>query len=134
MSLTNSLDLAGDWLAFAYRQGFNTIAFVRNDPDLASFRAGQPERYKALTTVKVSYEFVWGIFNDDIVVENNSPFELTNVRVEVFIRKGTRTWTPQIRCDSIMPGGSYKAVNVPGSEYDEASATVYSDQSASTAR
>ena len=130
-SLTNSLDQAGDWLAYAYEQGLRDVPFVRSDPDLDAFRTGRPERYAELTTVKASYSFNWGVFNDDIIVKNESPFELTNVHVDVFIRKGEQTWHPEIRCDSIQRGQSYTAVNVvsiPNGEFDEAKAKLDSDQ------
>ena len=131
MSLTKQLDLAGGWLNDAYRKGFTDVAFVRGDADLANFRNGKPERYKALTTAKWSYRIDFGIFNDDVVVSNDSPFELTNIRVDLVVKKGGRTWQPDLTLPSLKPGTSYTFSNVfsiPGSSYDEAKATLNSDQ------
>jgi hypothetical protein len=131
MSLTNSLDLAGDWLARAYANGLKDVDYIRNAADFVNFRRGRAARYAELTTVKVTYWVDFGIFNDDIVLENKSPFELTNVHAQVTIRKGQQTWQPQVECKSIKAGASCRAVNVvsiPGSAYDEAHATVDCDQ------
>ena len=133
MSLTNQLDAAGNWLASAYLAGISTVEFVRADPDLQNFRVGRPERFAELTTPRLTYDVVFGVFNDDIVLTNQSAFDLTNVKAQVFIRKGQRTWSPEVTCDVIKVKGTCKAVNIvsiPGSKYDEARATFTSDQSA----
>jgi hypothetical protein len=131
MSLTHSLDLAGDWLEHSYRAGFNNIDYVRNDSDLANYRSGRPEEYTRLTSVKWSFTIVWDILLDDIVLTNDSPFELTNARVDVFVRQGSRTWEPVISRASLKPEESYKAhdvMSVPGGRYDEATAVMFCDQ------
>jgi hypothetical protein len=131
MSLTNSLDLAGDWLARAYANGLTDVERVRNAADLGNFRIGRSTRYADLTSVKLTYWVDFGFLLDDIVLENKSPFELTNVNAQVTIRKGQSTWQRQVQCKSIKAGGNCRAQNVvsiPGDKYDEAHATFDCDQ------
>jgi hypothetical protein len=131
MSLTYQLDLAGDWLAQAYDTGFHDIDAVRADADLASFRAGHPELYAHLTNVRWTFTIIRDQPRDDIVVTNKSPFALTNVIIDIYIRQGSRAWEPVIRLDSLEPLGSYKAhdvMSVPGGRHDEATGVLFCDQ------
>lgn len=62
------------------------------------------------------------MFNDDVVLHNNSAFGLTNVKAKVWIRQGERTWNADVNCKSISAGGGCKAenvVSVPNNHYDE---------------
>lgn len=131
MSLTNKVDLAFDWLAYSYRQGFSDVAVARDDADLSVIRTAAPDRFRELTTVKSSFHIEFGVFNDDVIIRNDSPFELTNVRVDLVVKKGNRTWKPDLRVASVKPGASHtfaNVVSIPGSSYDSATATLYSDQ------
>jgi len=131
MSLTNQLDLAGDWLAASYKSGMNDISHVRTDPDLSSFRLGRMERYNQLTTVKLTYTIDPGSLWDDVLVSNESPFDLTNVQMRIRIRKEQRTWDRDIKCETIKSGQTCKVEGLsPGTRgYDGATATYTCDQS-----
>lgn len=131
MSLTYQLDLAGEWLERAYRYGFHDIDLVRGDPDLVGLRVGHPDRFAELTDVHWSFSIVWDKPLDDVILVNESPFELTNVIVDLYIRQGGRTWEPVIRRDLLKPGESYRAgdlMSVPGSRHDEATGVLFCDQ------
>jgi hypothetical protein len=135
LSLSGNASLAGNWLAQAYKDGFADIAYLRQTPDLASFRAAQPRQFAALTTLKWSWKIDFGIFNDDVIVSNASPFDLTNVTVQVHIQKGTQVWNRQMKCEVIHAGGGCKATNlvsIPGDSYDAANASLSSDQGVSS--
>jgi hypothetical protein len=104
---------------------------VRGDPDLAGLRTGHPERFAELTEVHWSFSIVWDKPLDDVILVNESPFELTNVIVDLYIRQGGRTWEPVIRRDLLKPGESYRAsdlMSVPGSRHDEATGVLFCDQ------
>jgi hypothetical protein len=131
MSLTYQLGLAADWLEQAYRGGFHDIDFVRADPDLASLRAGLPERFDELTGVHWSFTIVWDRPLDDVIVKNESPFALTNVIIDLYVRQGRRSWEPVIRRELLMPGETYKAsdlMSVPRARHDEATGVLFCDQ------
>ncbi len=130
MSLTNQLDLAGDWLAASYNSGMNDISHVRTDPDLSSFRLGRMERYTQLTTVKLTYTIDPGSLWDDVMVSNESPFDVTNVQMRIRIRKEQRTWDRDIKCEAIKSGQTCKVAGLaPGTRgYEEATATYTCDQ------
>jgi len=131
LSLTNSLDGAADWMAAAYQRGWRDIPFARKDPDLANLRTGRVERWEQLTTAKLTWKIEFGVLLDDVVLQNGSPFVLTNVVAKIHIRQGDKTWDKDVTCEAIQPGGTCKAENafsIPGGRYDEGSATFTSDQ------
>lgn len=131
MSLTNELDLAGDWLNEAYRTGFNQIALVREDADWANFRQGNAQRYYVLTKVQYSWRINYYNFLDDVAFENNSPFELTNVLINVHVKNGSRVWTKNFQIDSFKPGETHTfkdVFSVPNNPSTVATATLTSDQ------
>jgi hypothetical protein len=118
-------------MAAAYRQGWRDIPFARKDPDLANLRTGRAERWEQLTTAKLTWKVEFGVLLDDLVLQNGSPFMLTNVVAKIHIRQGDKTWDKEVRCEAIQPGGTCKAESVfsiPDSRYDEGSATFVSDQ------
>jgi hypothetical protein len=58
---------------------------------------------------------------DDIVLSNDSAFDLTNVRAHVWIRQGDRTWIP-VSCDTITAATGCEVENgvrIPGDHFDE---------------
>ena len=124
------LDLVNAWLRQGYARGLG-VDSVRDNPDLAAFRRAYPKQYEALTTVKLTYRIEFGIFLDDLILTNESPFEVTHLRGSMTIRKGQMSWTPQVNCPSIAPGGSCRMANVmsiPGDTYDEVSSALDCDQ------
>ena len=132
MSLTNSLDKADQWLTYAYSLGLKDINGVRATPDLANLRAWRPQRFAELTTVRLRPEIVWGLMFDDVILHNDSAFDVTNLRATMFIRQGQRTWNVSLgQCTSIRAGGTCKAVNVmsiPDDRYDQADLRYDCDQ------
>lgn len=138
MSLTNRHEAAGRWLEKAYDAGFDDISFVRGDPDLAGFRQAKPSQYKELTTLRFSFDFNWGRFNDDVVVSNDSPFKLTNVRFQMFVKKGDRVWRPALDdVESLEPAEQLtfvNAISIPGGSYDQAELTLSCDQGKAVSR
>jgi hypothetical protein len=131
-SLTESPDLAADWLAAAYRNGWNQLKFARADPDMENLRTARPDRWAELTTPKLTWKINWGVMNDDVVFQNASPFTLTNVVAQVHVQQGSQVWDKELRCESILPGAACKIENVfsiPGSRYDDAKVSFTSDQS-----
>jgi len=132
-SLTGSLDLVDQWLTQAYARGFHDIQFVRNDPDLANFRRARPGRFAELTTIRLRQpELQQAILLHDVVLHNDSPFELTNVRVRLVVRKDGQDLSPaDIQCKSIAAGGTCRqdnAVSFFGNQYESLRATYDCDQ------
>ncbi len=69
------------WSEYAVRSsGYNNIAFAKKDPDLAWMRRTEAARFEAVTQVAFEWRIDWGLFSDDIVVTNKSPFAITNVK------------------------------------------------------
>jgi hypothetical protein len=131
MSLTNRTQQVGAWIAQAYRVGFTAIGSIREDPDMEAFRSQQSQQFKSLTTVNVTWKLNYGFVLDDVVIMNGSPFDLTNVQLQLHLRKGTARWDPLLKCAQIRASGSCQIDNVfsiPGDSYDEGTASVTSDQ------
>ena len=131
LSLTGDLNLVGDWIVQAYRSGFHNVAEIRTDPEFELFRIKRPQQFQNLTSVTWRWHVKYGLMLDDVVIENTSPFDLTNVQVQLHIRKGTRAWNPIVKCAQIAAGSSCQADNVmsiSGDSYDEGSGVLSSDQ------
>jgi hypothetical protein len=133
MSLTGSTSKVANWLTEAYSAGWNDIEAVRTSKDFENFRRSQPSLYKQLTTVNLRKpEFKWGVIRDDIVIHNDSPFEITNLRAKIFIGKGQQTpIVVDVKCKSIASGESCtseNAVSVPGNSFDGLNWTYDCDQ------
>lgn len=114
-----NIDLKNLGVAFAY--GMTDVALVRRDPDLARLRRERSKDFEELLKVKADYRLVYGVFNDDITMTNQSRFPLTNVVVDVEIKKGTQTWRRRLTVGYLAPGQTYKwadVVSIPGSHCD----------------
>ena len=69
------------------------------------------EVYKKCMKVKWGWNINWGIFNDDIVIHNHSDFPLTNVKLQVTLKKKATdeiVWEKEITCEYIAPGKQHK--------------------------
>ena len=104
MSLTNQLALVGNWLTQAYKDGYSNIAYIRQSPDLAHFRNAQPQLFARLTTVQWRWQLDTAMYLHDVTVQNDSPFDLTNVIVDVSIRKDSELLKGQAKCATIRSG------------------------------
>jgi tetratricopeptide (TPR) repeat protein len=130
LSLDNQLDNVGGWISRAYQDGFTRADSIRSSGDFENFRRARPDEYERLTKAKITYRVDFGIFNDDVIITNISPFTLNKLQAQVTIRKGAQTWTPKIECDSVAAGAVCKGVNVvsiPNDKYDDMDATFTCD-------
>lgn len=135
MSLTGYIEQADAWLSQAYALGFNDIQYVRNDVDLANFRRARPDCFVKLTTVNLRQpEVPQAVRYHDIILHNDSPFELTNVRDEVIVRENGQSLAPiVVQCKSIPAGGTCTDSNAAvfwdwGNAKIEATGTYECDQ------
>jgi hypothetical protein len=132
LSVAGAVDLAGSWLGKAYADGFDRVDLVRTDPSFENLRSGRPRQFQEMTTPKVAVSIqFFQLLPDDILIKNQSPFNLTNVVVKARIRKGDQVWTPVIKAQSIKAGTVYKATNatyIAGNSYDEFTYTLECDQ------
>ncbi len=123
---------AGTWLERAYQHGFTDVKSIHDSPDLAAFRQQRPDQYRQLTTPRFAWRIEPGLVLDDVVVRNDSPFELTNVVVDVMVQSGGRQWKRELKAPSIRAGQSLKFENVfsvPSSGEKRSGAVLSSDQS-----
>ena len=132
LSLTGSVDQSAETLLAAYRVGWTNVADVRASPDFAALRRSRVAQFQQLTAVKVSprIQFHPG-WVDDLIVRNDSPFELTNVRVQAVIVNQGQTYRPEARAKSIKPGESYTASGATaifGNRYDSFTYSITCDQ------
>jgi len=131
LSIDGQPDFAYAWFENAVRRGYHDIAFAKKDPDLALLRRVKGDAFRELTRVKFEWSINWGIFNDDIVLVNRSPFAITNVVFRARIESGGRAWTPELHADAVGPGQSHtweNCISIPGSRYDKTTETLSCDQ------
>jgi tetratricopeptide (TPR) repeat protein len=131
LSRTGSADLSLTWFNYAIAKGYNDIAHAKRDPNLAFLRQVKAEQFADATAVKWNWNIVYGFFNDDITLTNNSAFTITNVTFDVRLEQDKRTWTPKLTAEAIPPGETYtwrNVVSIPGSRLTKSSASVSCDQ------
>ena len=132
MCLSGRNDLVSGWLQQAFNDGYSQIKSLRVDPDFQLFKAQQAQSFDALTKVRWRWNIDFGVMLDDVVVANLSAFDLTNVKVQVHVVKGSTVWDRSFGCSSIKAGGTCKGENlmsVAGNSFDSADASLSSDQS-----
>jgi len=112
LSASGDTNNAFSWFSLAVKNlGYSNIATAKTDPDLAAMRRAKRKEFNDLVAVKCGWSFNWGVFNDDIILSNNSAFTITNVVFSVDIAQGSKKWHPVLKVNRIAPGTSYKWVH-----------------------
>jgi len=130
-SLSGASEHTAGWIESAYRLGFTDVGRLRGHPDLAAFARERPDDFALLTTVQVSFQVLMDWMLHDLVVTNDSPFALTNVRAEVTVRRGAKVLSPVVSCATLASGSSCRINDIgtlAGDRYDEAGGVVSCDQ------
>ncbi|MFO0904279.1 MAG: hypothetical protein U0939_14850 [Pirellulales bacterium] len=131
MSRLDRTDEALKFLNGAINQGVWDIPPIKRDPDLENLRRKQVKGFAEAIKVKAEWNIVYGFFNDDITVTNNSKFPITGVVVDVLLEQDGKQWTPQLKADVIMPGATYtwaNVVSIPGSRVTKSFVRLKCDQ------
>lgn len=74
------------------------------DADYRGIRTAHPKEFAELLAVKAAWTIEFGVFNDDVIVQNNSGFDLTGVRVKLKGRSGTKEFDVELTAER-MPRG-----------------------------
>ncbi len=131
LSLNGDTAQSLSWLGRALANGHTGVNWARRDPDLRRLRRLEADAFDSLTKVEFSWQIEWGVLNDDIALTNKSAFALTNVVLRPSIMLDDRVWSPTLSVERLSPGEVYRwtnAISVPGSRYDEATASLSCDQ------
>ena len=106
-------DTAFKWFDYTVRTlGYNNITQAKIDPDLEAMRTEQKSRFDELVAVNWTCGIGFGIFNDDVIVTNNSAFTLSHVVFNGTVTSsGSPQQIPELKVDQIAPGNFYKWVN-----------------------
>ncbi len=121
-SRVGNTDNAFEWFSYAVKTlGFCAISGAKVDPDFAAMRRAKQREFEDLVAVKWGWGIQYGVFFDDIVLENNSAFSITNVVLTTNIVQGDKKWNHVLTIDRIAPGASHKwesVVSIPGNRVD----------------
>lgn len=127
-SLTKRSEEALTWLATLVNHfQYNDIDALYSDSDLESLRSAKPEAFDALLKVTYDWEIKFGVFNDDILLTNQSRFPITDVHFKTHITSGTKDWDLDLRTQRIEAGEIYmweNALSVPGSSITSGKGTL----------
>lgn len=74
------------------------------DADYRGIRKAYPKEFAELLAVKAAWTIEFGVFNDDVIVQNNSGFDLTGVRVKLKGRSGAKEFDVELATER-MPRG-----------------------------
>jgi tetratricopeptide (TPR) repeat protein len=131
-SLNGDLDIALAALKHSYEAGYSSLKDVRNNPDFQALRTQRPQQFTAFTTLRWGWNIKFGsLVPDDVIIQNNSAFDLTHVKLNVHLRQDQQVWDKQLTCDTIKSGQSCTIENafyISGSRLDESTANLSSDQ------
>ncbi len=120
-SLIDRLKDAAEWFERSLRyQTGKDVKWSRTNPELAALRAADPGKFESLTTVDFDGNIVWGVFNDDYRITNNSKFPLTNFECVIAFDLKSRDFTKKYRIRHLAPGQSRtfsKSFSVSRSDY-----------------
>lgn len=131
-SLAGRTPEVGAWLQNAYRHGFTDVKSVHDSPDLAAFRQQRPDEYQQLTTPRFTWWIKSDLLLDEVVLRNDSPFELTNVVLDVVVQSGGREIKRELKAKSIQAGKTLEFADVfsiPSADAKRGGAVMRSDQS-----
>jgi tetratricopeptide (TPR) repeat protein len=120
------------WISYALAHDSGRFRqLVMSHPTYAPLRAARKEAVADLVTVKWTWNIKWGVFNDDIILTNDSAFPLSNIVLSPVIVNEGRTYQADLKLDQLRPGEGHtfeNVISVSGSKYDKASADLKSDQ------
>jgi len=130
LSQTGRISESAEAVRTALRKGRVNFQMVAADPMLAKLRES-PEWKKDMASVKYRWWIDIGIWNDDVVLKNESFLPLTNVRFRVTVRSGLRTWAQSLMADKIDDGAEHTwgdVFSIPDGRFDAAQGELRCDQ------
>ena len=74
------------------------------DADYRGIRNAHPKEFAEMLAVKAAWTVEFGVFNDDVIVQNNSGFDLTGVRVKLKGRSGAKEFDVELTAEGIPRG------------------------------
>lgn len=102
-----SWDYAFQALDYAMGSGDYTPAYVRFEPTLAPLRDHDLTKFRSIVNPRWSWMVTNDLLQDDIVLRNDSPYPLSNVRFRVHLAKGAINKDLDLSCRWIAPGEVY---------------------------
>jgi len=99
-SLAGNYDASLRFLKRALQTNEVDLATIRTDPDLDDLRISRKTDYDKLTTPQFTFSIQYGILFSNVILTNDSPFTLTNVKLV----SATAGWNPELEVD-VLPSG-----------------------------
>ena len=96
----------------ALAAGALDVRQVRREPLLKALDEHRQEAFRKMLTPQWTWMVTDDWLQDDVVMQNNSPYPLTNVRFNVVLHKDARTKKLDLKCEGIQPGKQQKWTNV----------------------
>lgn len=112
LSQAGELDRSLQVLDAALKAGYDDIAAVRADPDLAPLARERAQKFQDLVTPDWAWDVTDDLLWDDVILKNNSPYALTNVVFSVELKQEGRNVPLELKCASIQPGAEQKWIDV----------------------
>jgi hypothetical protein len=74
------------------------------DADYRNIRTSHPKEFAELLAVKAAWTIEFGVFNDDVVLQNNSGFDLSGIRVRLKGQSGAKGFDVELTAERIPRG------------------------------
>lgn len=112
-SLKNNPDDSFTHLSAAVSNGLRDIECARQCPDLNILRRFRPQEVETMLSLRYHWTVKYGVFNDDIVLTNDSDFPLTNVIFSPQVGNTRGVFRPKegLKLDRLASGKSHAWVN-----------------------
>lgn len=114
---------------------FSDITLLRSDDDLQQLRGNDEKALEELTSVKTKAIIDMGYSWSDVILRNESPFPLTNVRFTPRIWQNGKVFSRELLRERLAPGESYNwsgeikvTKDENGHTYDSCDYTIVCDQ------
>lgn len=91
-------------LEAAVKSGEVVISEIPKDPNLIPLKNARSEQFQQLVTPDWSWTVTDDLVFDDVVLQNDSVFPITNVTFTLTLRKGETVKTVEVHCDVVKSG------------------------------
>ena len=100
---------------------------------LQPLRKTRKAQFDKIVVPQWSWDVVYGFFDDDVRLKNDSTYPLTNIRLSIKLQQDAQKWDRNLEVSLLQPGETYvweNVVSIPGSRLSNGEAILSCDQNA----
>jgi hypothetical protein len=106
LSLSGDVSNSLEWIRTCLRLDSSHLGDIRSCKDYKRVRKEMPEGFEEATTVRFRWRSSLGYTWDAVYLTNESPFRITDVKLEVLIGGASGWWMKDLTVDALEPGAT----------------------------